>query len=96
MMKAHEWIARDFKTKKKPSVVNMSLGSQFDRAHNDIIRQAVRLGLVYVVAAGNEAQDACRTSPASAPEAITVGATNVRDAFTDFSNYGSCVHIMEP
>jgi len=96
MMQAHQWIAKQYKAKRRPAVVNMSLGSPFDRAHNDIIREAVRLGLVYVVAAGNEAQDACLTSPASAPEAITVGATNMRDEFTDFSNYGRCVHILAP
>lgn len=51
---------------------------------------------VKVIAAGNEFQDACATSPASTPEAITVGASDSRDQFADFSNYGTCVDIIAP
>jgi subtilisin family serine protease len=53
-------------------------------------------GVIPVAAAGNEEQDACVTSPASAPAAITVGASNRRDGLPLFTNYGSCVDIFAP
>jgi len=97
LLKGHEFVGREYQSKgKRPSVVNMSLGSPYDRAHNDIVSRAIRTGLVYVIAAGNENQDACDTSPASVSSAITVGATNGYDEITDFSNYGTCVHILAP
>ncbi|KAI1114530.1 protease [Nemania sp. NC0429] len=78
-------------------VMNMSLGGGLSQAINKAIEALVDAGIVPVVAAGNEAQDAGNTSPASAPNAITVGAI---DATTDerasFSNFGSDVDIYGP
>lgn len=48
------------------------------------------------MASGNENADASGSSPASAPEAVTVGAINSRWAETDFSNYGDAVDILAP
>jgi subtilisin family serine protease len=56
----------------------------------------VRRGWKIVVAAGNEAADACYTSPASAALAITVGATTQQQRLADFSNFGACVDILAP
>jgi len=98
MLKGHEFIAKEYQknTPRRPSVVNMSVGSPYDRAHNDIVRNAIKLGLTYVIAAGNEYQDACGTSPSSVQEGITVGATDINDNFAEFSNWGQCVHILAP
>ena len=49
-----------------------------------------------MVAAGNEAADACGWSPASAESAFTVGSTDIADALSSFSNYGTCVDILAP
>jgi subtilisin family serine protease len=50
-----------------------------------------------VVAAGNNnGADACSQSPASAPSAITVGATDSNDYLASFSNVGSCLTIFAP
>lgn len=49
-----------------------------------------------MVAAGNDAADACLYSPASAPEAITVGSTTSADTLSSFSNIGPCVDILAP
>jgi hypothetical protein len=38
----------------------------------------------------------CLGSPNSAPNAVTVGATNIADEVTYFSNYGPCVDIFAP
>ena len=60
------------------------------------IRDAVRAGVVMVVAAGNESEDACDTSPSSEPLAIAVGSTTDKDRPSSFSNYGTCVDVYAP
>ncbi|ATY62244.1 oryzin precursor [Cordyceps militaris] len=79
------------------AVMNMSLGGPRSKAINTAISQLAKAGVIPVVAAGNEDQDASTTSPASAPDAITVGAIDVRnDAKASFSNFGSSVAIFAP
>jgi len=88
---------------KKLSVANMSLGGGKSTALNNAVAAAVTAGVTFVVAAGNENQDACNVSPASTPTAVTVGATTIdsvggaeTDVRSSFSNYGTCVSIMAP
>jgi len=52
--------------------------------------------VTFAVAAGNEDQDACNVSPASAPSAITVAASDDTDTRAYFSNFGSCVDVFAP
>ncbi|KAJ1833926.1 proteinase B [Coemansia sp. RSA 2711] len=82
--------------KHRGSVANMSLGGGFSRALNLAVDAAVRAGVHYAVAAGNDNRDACSYSPASAPNAITVGATTITDERAWFSNYGKCVDVFAP
>jgi len=97
-----QWAATN--RKGRPGVANMSLGGGFNKATNDAVAAAVKTGLTFAVAAGNENQDACNVSPASEATAITVGSTVVSDqGFEDqedtrssFSNYGRCVKILAP
>ena len=79
-----------------PAVANLSLGGGYSQASNDAIARSAAAGVVVTVAAGNSAVDACTTSPASAPDAIAVGATDNTDTFASFSNHGSCVRINAP
>jgi len=79
-----------------PAVANMSLGGGFSQAVNDAVNSAASKNLIMAVAAGNENQNACNVSPASAASAITVGSTTNTDARSSFSNYGSCVDIFAP
>ena len=88
-----EWAAN---SSLRPAVVNLSLGSGTSVALNAAVSAAVAKGLVVVVAAGNSAVDACTTSPASEPTAITVGATTSADTKASYSNYGACVDIFAP
>src|SRR5688572_27816950 len=75
----------------------MSLGGNFDQVTNTAVEALTKIGVHVVVAAGNEAQDACNVSPGSEKTAITVGATeNNSDDVTDFSNFGECVDIFAP
>jgi subtilisin family serine protease len=79
-----------------PAVANMSLGGRRSSAIDIAVQSAVADGVVFVVAAGNSTADACQTSPAGEPLAITVGATTSADARSSFSNYGSCVDVFAP
>lgn len=82
--------------KSGPAVANMSLGGGFSQAVNDAVNNAAARNLVMVVAGGNENQNACNVSPASAASAITVGATTRTDARASYSNYGSCLDLFAP
>lgn len=77
--------------------MNMSLGGPQSAAVNRAVQALFDAGVVPVVAAGNENQDAANTSPASAPKAITVGAIDAsNDQKASFSNFGADVDIFAP
>ena len=80
----------------QPAVANLSLGGAYDYATNDAIERAVADGITVVVAAGNESTDSCTKSPASAPNAITVGATASDDSRAFYSNFGACIDVFAP
>jgi len=97
------WVVSSKNTRQKPSVANMSLGGGKSTALNNAVAAAITKGVPFVVAAGNEDQDACNTSPASVSTAITVGATGTDQAGNTqvdnrayFSNYGTCVSVFAP
>ena len=93
-----EWVAdnHDIMHPGTPAVASMSLGGGFSTALNDAVSMLVNSGVTVVVAAGNSNADACSTSPAAAPLAITVGATNDSDGRASFSNYGECLDLFAP
>jgi subtilisin family serine protease len=80
----------------KPAVANMSLGGPVSQALDDAVTASINAGVFYVVSAGNDSGDACYKSPARAPVAMTVGATNFIDGMAWFSNHGSCVDLFAP
>lgn len=80
----------------QPAVANMSLGGGASSALDTAVANAVNDGVTFVVAAGNETQNACNVSPARAPSAITVGSTTTSDTRSSFSNFGTCVDIFAP
>jgi subtilisin family serine protease len=88
-----DWVAN---STTRPAVANMSLGGGLSSALNAAVAGAVAKGVTMVVAAGNENTDACRSSPASEPSAIAVGASTSADARASFSNFGTCVEIFAP
>ena len=87
---------RTGKTTHKGSVANMSLGGGKSRSLDDAVDAAVRSGLIFAVAAGNDNRDACNYSPAASSEAVTVGASTVTDDRAYFSNHGKCVDVFAP
>ena len=79
-----------------PAVMNLSLGGGFSASMNAAIAAAVADGITVVVASGNSNADACLSSPASEPTAITVNASDRTDARATFSNFGTCTDIYAP
>src|SRR5690349_11897354 len=79
-----------------PALANMSLAGGTNRAADAAVRNSIRAGVTYVVAAGNDNADASAYSPAGVSEAITVGATDRYDSRAEFSNYGSTVDLFAP
>ncbi len=93
-----DWVALNAK---KPAVANMSLGGSASSALDDATKKVINAGVIMGVAAGNNNGDACQTSPARTPEAITVAASDSADkrsiyGGTQASNWGSCTDIFGP
>lgn len=96
-----DWVARFHS---RPAVANVSYGfapgfwrrwlnwrTPMDRA----VKRAVQAGVTVVAAAGNESKNADRSTPARAPEAISVSATDRTDTRPSFANFGK-VDIFAP
>ena len=103
VLKGVEWVTKAHKARVKSgdknfkgSTANMSLGGGKSMALELVVDAAVKAGVHFAVAAGNENQDACDTSPASSKYAITVGASTLTDSKASFSNWGECVDIFAP
>ena len=94
-----DWVT---KNAVKPAVANMSIGGGKTQSVNDAVAASIASGVTWVVAAGNNNADSCSYSPSSTPSAITVGATNSRDARASGwsngqgSNYGTCLDVFAP
>jgi serine protease len=88
-----DWVTQNHV---KPAVANMSLGGGASTALDNALRSSVAAGVTYVVAAGNESQNACNVSPARVAEAITVGSTTSSDGRSSFSNFGTCLDLFAP
>ncbi|AKJ05184.1 Alkaline serine exoprotease A precursor [Archangium gephyra] len=88
-----DWVTNN---RQLPAVANMSLGGGKSDALDEAVAKAIASGVTFVVAAGNENQDACGRSPARSPNAVTVGATTDADKRASFSNWGTCVDVFAP
>ncbi|WP_433792316.1 S8 family serine peptidase [Actinoplanes sp. CA-252034] len=90
---AVDWVTANAKL---PAVANMSLGGPRSKALDAAVKRSIDKGVTYAIAAGNEDQNGCKSSPASTPDAITVGAVDSADRRADFSNWGNCLDIFAP
>ncbi len=79
-------------------VINMSIGgfTACPQALQDSVNQALALGIVIAVAAGNESDDASSSSPANCSGVISVGASTRKGERTLYSNFGRGVDISAP
>lgn len=92
-----EWMVKHAaRSPATPAVANMSMGGTPSYALNAAVTRAISSGITFVVAAGNDGKDACAGSPASVPQAVTVGATDAEDRRAGFSNHGRCVDLSAP
>ena len=106
VLKGVEWAAAahlkavaEAKKSNKPfkgSTANMSLGGGKSVSLDKAVDAAVRAGIHFAVAAGNDNADACNYSPAASVNAITVGASTLGDDRAYFSNHGKCTDIFAP
>ncbi|MGH7482451.1 MAG: S8 family serine peptidase [Longimicrobiales bacterium] len=102
-----DWVAQRADT---IFVANMSVGGPgSDQAHapneceaivgdamHAAICRAVRAGVTFVVAAGNDGADASNTVPAAYDEVITVAAMDSLDRAASFSNFGADIDLIAP
>jgi len=81
-----------------PSLGSMSLGGGKSEALNSAVDAAATNNppLPIIVAAGNDNKDAASVSPASAPQAIAVAASDNTDKKASFSNWGKLVALYAP
>jgi serine protease len=81
----------------RADIINMSLGGP---GTSFVMQQAVAdaraQGVIVVVAAGNENQDAGGFVPASFPEAVCVSAVDLQVQKAPYSNFGNAVDIAAP
>lgn len=79
-----------------PAVANISLSSPGSAALDTAVQSSIAAGVTYVVAAGNDATDACGYSPSRLSQAIVVGASDSADMVTSYSNVGPCLDLFAP
>jgi subtilisin family serine protease len=90
-----DWVAADHRPG-QPAVANLSLTGGRSVALDRAMAALSNDGVAVAVAAGNEAYDACNTSPARVPQVLTVAASDGSDAMPAFSNGGACVDLFAP
>lgn len=77
-------------------IVNMSLGG----GHNVVLQAAVQEmlaeGVTVIAASGNDGSDDIISYPAAYPGVIAVGATNINDVITWYSNAGPELDLVAP
>ncbi len=82
------------------SVINMSLGGNYPCSQNpaeqDVLNQVKAKGVIVVVAAGNENDNAANHSPSSCAGVMTVGASDLPGARAPYSNFGTRIDVMAP
>ncbi len=81
----------------KRGVINLSINGGLFLPLNRLIRDMTDSGkFLFVCAAGNSADDACKTSPGAESSCLTVGCLDYEGEVCDFSNFGSCVDLYAP
>jgi subtilisin family serine protease len=97
------WAVNDIISKGRTgkSAINLSLGGQASTTWTNAIQAAYTSGVLSVVAAGNGDEfgnplPVSSQSPANAPNAITVSASDSSFRVASFANYGAGVDVFAP
>lgn len=86
----------------RPSIMNLSFGkSSGNAAWDKAVERALAAGITVTVAAGNNGEDSCVSSPDRVTGAITVGGTDDEDNRWDWgpsgsSGFGKCIDLFAP
>ncbi|KAI5923134.1 peptidase S8/S53 domain-containing protein [Camillea tinctor] len=103
ILDGYNWAVNDIVSNSREgrSVINLSLGGPASTTWTRAVNAAYSAGVLSVVAAGNgddfgNPLPVSSQSPASAPNALTVGAIDSRWRPASFTNYGAGVDIMAP
>nr|ACL37327.1 subtilisin-like protease 2 [Trichophyton tonsurans] len=98
ILETYDWIVRNItdSNRKNKAVINFSISGAKYQPFDDAVEKAFKAGIATVVAAGNDGKDAKNNTPASSPNAITVGAVRWENTRPSFSNYGKIVDIWAP
>ncbi|MDP9394152.1 MAG: S8 family peptidase [Actinomycetota bacterium] len=80
----------------RPAVANLSLRAGYSQTLNNATANLAGSGVAVAVAAGNDGIAACKVSPASTANVITVGAVDRSDTRPYWSNFGTCVDVFAP
>ncbi len=95
-----ECVLKQYKERKRPAVVNLSVYGEKDLKIKRAIDGLMEAGITVVSIAGNnDAQrprDACKLSPGSIPGVITASASTKEDEAYSGSNVGLCVDLYAP
>jgi len=91
-----DWVTSHYNRGTRAANANMSLGGSSMPTLCTAIGASWNAGVVYVVAAGNSNANACNFCPANCASVITVGATQVGDNRSSFSNFGTCLNVFAP
>jgi subtilisin family serine protease len=84
-MQGLEWVASNYRT---PAVVHMSIEGGFNSVVNDAVERLIKFHQLHVVvSSGNRNRDACQSSPASSPSAVTVSALDSSFRRWTYSNW---------
>jgi subtilisin family serine protease len=87
------------KNRRQPMVAVFAVGpedSYTDTLIDQAVERMVLAGVFVANAAGNDALDACLTTPGRVARVFTVGSTTILDQISMESNYGPCVDIFAP
>ncbi|KAK2616409.1 hypothetical protein QQS21_000651 [Conoideocrella luteorostrata] len=77
-------------------VANMPIFTEFSQPINEAAQRMVKSNIFLAVAAGDDERNARLASPASEFHACTAGATDKKDVFASFSNWGSMLNVLAP
>jgi subtilisin family serine protease len=87
-----DWVTANHAS---PAVANISATAQGSSLSLEAaINNSIASGVVYTIAAGNGAGDACNFTPARTPNALTIGASDQNDLRN--SNGGPCIDLFAP
>lgn len=94
VMAGVDWVTANHLS---PAVANISATTAGSSVSLETaITNSIASGVVYTIAAGNAASDACGYTPARTPNALTVGASDETDLRALYSNYGACLDLFAP